>query len=88
MKDNTETIRSMALVSIHGLTVVVMKVTGTKESSMVSAHTWSLRTIKSSMVSGKMVNVSNGSTNQKLQPSTHKDLTTPLISIKLKVVNL
>ena len=70
IKDNTKTIRNMALESIPGLIKDVMKVIGLKESSMDWVHMLCQRITKSSLVSGKMENAFSGSMRLKYKPST------------------
>ena len=69
IKDNTKTIKSTALVFIHGLMADVMKVIGSKASNMESVHTVFQISNKLNTVFGKTASVLNGSAKNKYNRS-------------------
>lgn len=67
IKDNIRTIRNMVTEFTHGQMAVAMKATGSEESSMGWALTWSQKTAKLSLVFGRMASESNGLTKLKFR---------------------
>ena len=70
IRDSIRMTKSMGLESILGLIRDVMKGTGTRENNMGSEHISCPRITKSSLDSGKMENVFNGSMRLRSRVST------------------
>lgn len=73
LKDNTQMIRNMGMVSMNGQMVENTWVTGSMESNMDWGSMKFLRKDSSSLVFGKKENEFNGLTNSKLHKSHKED---------------
>jgi len=72
---STKMIKNMDMEFIHGLMVVVMRATGTKESSMELVLMLYQKIIKLNMVFGKMGNALNGLMKRMFKASMLRNMT-------------